>query len=403
MAVRASYGRLIALLAARSRDVAAAEDALADALGTALRVWHVRGIPRNPRAWLLTAARRSLGHASRHGRVQADAAVTLRLLAEEVQQRSSGDPAFPDERLKLLFICAHPAIDAAVRAPLMLQTVLGLDAARIGSAFLVPPAAMAQRLVRAKAKIRDAGIAFAVPGPDELDSRLDAVLDAIYAAYGTGWSDTARTDPRRCELAGEAIWLARLMVGLMPGEPEARGLLALMLHCEARQPARRGPDGAFVPLAEQDTGLWSRPTIDEAEGHLTKASLAGRIGRFQLEAALQSVHAHRIVSGRTDWEALATLYAGLVELTPAIGAKLGQAVAIAEVRGAQEALALLEQIAPATVEGHQPYWVLRAHLHRQLGRRDEAAADYGRAVRLTEDAGVRSWLERRLRDVSGQD
>ena len=237
---RAAYGRLLAYLAARSRDVAAAEDALAEAFRAALETWPERGVPDQPEAWLFKAARRNLTHAGRRASVRAAAGPTLQLLAEERQDR---EPApFADERLKLLFVCAHPAIDPAARAPLMLQTVLGLDAARIASAFLVAPAAMGQRLVRAKTRIRDAGIAFAVPEPTELPERLGAVLDAIYAAYGSGWEDVAGADARRKGLVAEAIWLARLVVALLPGEPEARGLLALMLYCESRSAARRDAD-----------------------------------------------------------------------------------------------------------------------------------------------------------------
>jgi RNA polymerase sigma-70 factor (ECF subfamily) len=308
---------------------------------------------------------------------------------------------FPDERLKLLFICAHPAIDAAARAPLMLQTVLGLDALRIASAFLVAPATMGQRLVRAKAKIRDAGIAFTIPESEDLAPRLDAVLDAIYAAYGSGWEDVTGSDPRRRGLAEEAIWLARLVVGLLPEEPEARGLLALMLHCEARRPARRGHDGGFVPLSEQDVRRWSQPLIDEAEEQLAQASHAERLGRFQLEAAIQSVHAQRGVTGKTDWQAVAMLYAGLVRLTPAIGASIGHAAAMAEACGAESGLALLLEAPIGSVEAYQPYWALRAHLYRRLGRRDAAAECYGRAIGLTEDPAVRAWLTQR-RDGLGE-
>jgi RNA polymerase sigma-70 factor (ECF subfamily) len=399
--VRASYGRLLAYIAARSRDVAAAEDALAEALSVALRAWAERGVPENPEAWLLTVARHNLGHAARHGRVRAEVAVTLKVLAEEAQERAMRETVFPDERLKLLFICAHPAIDAAARAPLMLQTVLGLDALRIASAFLVAPATMGQRLVRAKAKIRDAGIAFTIPESEDLAPRLDAVLDAIYAAYGSGWEDVTGSDPRRRGLAEEAIWLARLVVGLLPEEPEARGLLALMLHCEARRPARRGHDGGFVPLSEQDVRRWSQPLIDEAEEQLAQASHAERLGRFQLEAAIQSVHAQRGVTGKTDWQAVAMLYAGLVRLTPAIGASIGHAAAMAEACGAESGLALLLEAPIGSVEAYQPYWALRAHLYRRLGRRDAAAECYGRAIGLTEDPAVRAWLTQR-RDGLGE-
>src|SRR5438105_9105172 len=245
-AARDSYGRLIAFLSARSRDVAAAEDALADAFHAALETWPRTGVPNQPEAWLLTAARRRLIDNARHMRVHADAVPSLIAVADEAESMVEGDIVFPDERLKLLFICAHPAIDAATRTPLMLQTVIGLDAARIASAFLVRPATMAQRLSRAKTKIRDARIAFEVPAAKELAARLDAVLEAIYAAYGSGWDDIAGADARRKGLAAEAIELGRLLLKLMPNEPEAQGLLALMLHCEARRDARRSAGGDYA-------------------------------------------------------------------------------------------------------------------------------------------------------------
>ena len=342
-AARASYGRLVAFLAARSRDVAAAEDALADAFRAALESWPESGVPARPEAWLLTAARRRLIDAARRGRVHDDAGATLALIAEEGRLDDSG--GFPDERLKLLFVCAHPAIDRAARAPLMLQTVLGLDAQRIAAAFVVAPATMSQRLVRAKTKIRDAGIAFAVPGRDELADRLDQVLEAIYAAYGAGWDDVAGADPRRAGLADEALWLGRLVAALLPGEPEAKGLLALMLHCEARRAARRGADGRFVPLSEQDPRTWSMPRIAEAEALLHDAVALQRIGHFQLEAAIQSAHAERARGRAVDWAAIARLYDGLAALAPSIGALVGRAAAIAEAHGAEHGLAALDQLA----------------------------------------------------------
>lgn len=391
-AARDSYGRLLAFLAARSRDVAAAEDALGDAFRAALEAWPRSGVPDKPEAWLLTAARRRLIDGVRHARVRADAAPTLLAVTEEAQAVASAETMFPDERLKLLFICAHPAIDASARTPLMLQTVLGLDAARIASAFLVQPAAMGQRLSRAKAKIRDAGIAFTVPEPSELAPRLDAVLEAIYAAYGRGWDDVTGADPRRKGLALEALELGRLLLRLLPREPEVQGLLALMLHCEARRAARRSADGAYVPLSEQDITLWSVPLIDEAQALLSCAERAGRIGRFQLEAAIQSVHASRAWSGHTDWEAIALLYEGVVRLAPTIGALVGRAAAIAEARGAEHGWALLQEVPGEAVAGYQPYWALAAHLLKRMGRMGDSADAYGRAIGLCEDAAMRDFL-----------
>jgi len=391
-AARNSYGRLLAFLASRWRDVAAAQDALGDAFLAALRTWPRTGVPARPEAWLLAAARRRLMDGARHATVEAAAAPALRTLVEQAERAVSAAAPFPDERLTLLFVAAHPAIDEAMRTPLMLQTVIGLDAARIASAFLVAPAAMGQRLVRAKARIRDAGIRFEVPERADLPARLDAVLEAIYTAYGSGWEDVAGADPRRKGLAEEAIWLGRLVLGLLPEEPEAAGLLALMLHCEARRAARRDPGGGYVPLGRQDVTRWSGPMLREAEALLSAAARAGRAGRFQLEAAIQSVHAQRAVTGHTDWAAIALLYEGLVRCAPTIGARVGHAAALADVRGSDAGLAILDAIAPEAIASYQPYWAMRAHLLAAVGRHAEAEHAYARAVGLSEDPAVRAFL-----------
>ena len=372
--------------------MAAAEDALGDALLAALESWPRAGVPDNPDAWLLAAARRQLIDAARHAKVEAGAAPGLELIVAQARGSAVIDTTFPDERLKLLFVCSHPAIDEAARTPLMLQTVLGLDAARIASAFLVSPTTMSQRLVRVKARIREAEIRFEVPEPPELPSRVEAVLEAIYAAFGSGWEDVAGSDPRRRGLAEEAIWLGRLVARLLPGEPEGLGLLALMLHCEARHPARRDAGGGYVPLSRQDVTLWARPMVEEAEKILATASRAGRPGRFQLEAAIQSAHARRIVSGETDWEAIALLYEGLLLCAPTIGARVGHAAALTEVRGAHAGLAAIDAIPRESIATYQPYWALRAHLLKRLGRDAEAAQAFERAIGLSEDRAVREFL-----------
>ncbi len=395
-AVRDSHGRLLAFLAARSRDMAAAEDALAEAFRSALETWPTQGIPLQPEAWLLTAARRRLIDQRRHARVRDEAAPTLLTASEEAHELVETQSPFPDERLKLLFVCAHPAIDPSARTPLMLQVVLGLDAARIASAFLVRPTTMGQRLSRAKAKIRDARIPFDVPRVEDLPARLDAVLEAVYAAYASGWDDVAGLDPRRTGLSSEAIDLGRLLHHLMPGEPEVGGLLALMLHCEARRDARRDANIGYVPLSRQDVSRWSRETIEEAERRLKDASAAGRVGRFQLEAAIQSVHAQRAVTGDTDWEAIAVLYEGLVALAPSIGAVVGRAAAVAEARGTEVGWRLLEAVPREAVTAYQPYWALAAHLLKGLGRRAEAAKAYELAIGLCEDPAMRDFLRRQV-------
>jgi predicted RNA polymerase sigma factor len=390
---RESYGRLVAYLSSHTRDVASAEDALSNALVAALRTWPRDGVPQNPEAWLLTTARHLLIDLVRHERVAEASEPTLLLLSEESKEPNiTLTTEFPDERLKLLFVCAHPAIDSAMHTPLMLQTVLGLDAARIAHAFLVSPTTMGQRLVRAKTKIRDGGIQFEVPQERELPQRLDAVLEAIYAAFGLGWDDMAGVDQRGRDLAEEAIWLARVLLQLMPKEAEVRGLLALMLHCEARRAARRGPDDRYIPLSEQDAKLWSRPLIEEAERHLAEAKSRGRIGRFQLEAAIQSVHAGRARSGRIEWDAIMLFYEQLVRISPTLGTQTGYAAAVAEAKGPEAGLAVLDGIELDDVSTYQPYWAVRAHLLQRQGKTSDAAAAFDRAIGLAEDPAVRQFL-----------
>ena len=388
---RESYGRLVAYLSSHTRDVASAEDALSNALVAALTTWPGDGVPQNPEAWLLTAARRSFIDAVRHQQVVLTSEPTLMLLREEREEMTLS-AEFPDERLKLLFVCAHPAIDPAMHTPLMLQTVLGLDAVRIAGAFLVSPKTMGQRLVRAKTKIRDAGIQFEVPQNRELPQRLDAVLEAIYAAFGIGWDDIAGVDQRGRDLAEEAIWLARVLLQLLPDEAEVRGLLALMLHCEARRGARRGPDGRYIPLSKQNTKQWSLPLMKEAERHLAEAFRQGRSGRFQLEAAIQSVHAERARTDQIDWTAIATFYEQLIRISPTLGTRTGYAAAIAETNGPEAGLAMLDAIALDDASGYQPYWAVRAHFLQQLGRAPEALDAYNRAIGLAEDPAVREFL-----------
>ena len=387
---RRSYGKLVAVLAARTRDVAGAEDALAEAFAAALADWPKSGVPRAPEAWLLTVARRRMIDAARRRRTSEESADVVQLLSEVEAQ-----PEIPDERLRLMFACAHPAIDAAVRAPLILQGVLGFDAATIASAFLVAPATMSQRLVRAKNRIRQAGIPFRVPGRDELAERLDAVLEAIYAIFAEGWADPAGTQAQTRGLAEEAIWLGRLVASLLPEEPEVLGLLALMLHAEARRAARRDAQGEFVPLDEQDPRRWDHALIDEAEAVLGAAGQMNRPGRFQLEAAVQSAHAARRGAGRTEWTAIVALYDALLSLTGSIVVAINRAVALAEINGPAAGLKALDGLDDDRLSQYQPFWAARAALLSRLGRRAEAAQAYERAIGLEADPAVRRYLQRR--------
>jgi RNA polymerase sigma-70 factor (ECF subfamily) len=388
---RRSYGKLVAYLSARTRDVAAAEDALADAFAAALADWPARGVPQSPEAWLLSVARRKSIDAARRQRTILAGEDQLRLIAKELEAMHVND--IPDQRLALMFACAHPAIDEGVRAPLILQTVLGFDAATIASAFLVAPATMGQRLSRAKNKIRQAGIPFVVPERADLAERLDAVLAAIYAAFAEGWSDPAGTETRRRNLSEEGIWLGRLVASLLPDEPEALGLLALMLHAEARRAARR-LDGEYVPLAAQDPAAWNAALIEEAEALLRRASSYGVIGRYQLEAAVQSAHAARRVSGRTDWAALEKLYDALLALTGSPVVAINRAVAIAETQGAAAGLAALDALSDdARLAEYQPYWAARAGLLARMGDARQAGRAYDRAIGLESDPAVRRFLQ----------
>jgi predicted RNA polymerase sigma factor len=347
----------------------------------------------------LTVARRKMIDVARRRRSGEVAAAQLQVLAEGLDAAAAdvaNDLGVPDQRLALMFTCAHPAIDAGIRAPLILQVVLGLDAAMIASAFLMSPATMGQRLVRAKDKIRQAGIPLRIPERDELPDRLGAVLDATYAAFAEGWADPGGTDPARRDLAEEAMFLGQLVTELLPQEPEALGLLALMLHAEARRRARRNTEGEYVPLAEQDPALWDSHMIAVAEALLLRASAMGSIGRYQLEGALQSAHVHRRRTGHPNWVAVVQLYDALWALSGSPVIAINRALAIAETEGAAAALQAMQEVAAdVRLNEYQPYWAARAELLAKTGAFSEARRAYEIAIGLERDSAVRRFLQRR--------
>lgn len=391
---RRSYGKLVAFLAAQTRNVPAAEDALSEAFGSALVEWPQNGCPSNPEAWLLTVARRRTIDGLRRK-------LTADKFEWEVQRGieardGAGGAEIPDRRLALMFVCAHPAIDAAIRAPLMLQVVLGLDAKTIGSAFLVSPSTMGKRLVRAKEKIRQTSIPFSVPEREQLPERLDAVLNAIYAAFTQGWTDPGGADFARRDLTEEALFLGRLVAELLPDEPEALGLLALMLYADARRTARRDGQGDYVPLAQQDPALWNETLIGEAEALLLRARALRSTRRYQLEAALQSAHIHRCRTGYNNWPDVLALYESLLALTSSPVVAINRALAVAEIDGPAVALQELSELAAdVRLVEYQPYWAARAEILARAGANKEAHNAYEIAIGLEPDPAIRRFLLRR--------
>jgi len=383
---RESYGRLVAYLSGRSGDLASAEDALAEAFLAALEKWPVSGVPDNPDAWLLTIARRRRLDDWRKEKVRDKGAGHLDLIADELSAAADLDDGIP----ALMFACAHPSIDAAARTPLMLQTVLGLTAIDISARFLVSPKTMGQRLVRAKARIKEHKIPFLVPERDELPTRLPAVLASIYAAYTNGWMEI---DGAKA-LGHEAIWLGHVVVSLLPQEPEAKGLLALMLYAEARRSSRQGRDGEFVPLDKQDVGLWDRAQLEMAEGLLREANTNGPTGRYQIEAAIQSAHVARCLSGVSNWQVVVSLYDVLERIAPSPVVTLNRSVALARMGHADAALADIEALGgDVRMADYLPYWAARAQICADLGKCAEAVEAFTVAVGLCWSEGERRYLE----------
>jgi len=384
--MRASYGRLLAILSSRTNDILLAEDALSDAFAKALIHWPDT-MPRNPEAWLLTVARNRLTDMARR-----DARIEFHDEVPQTGEAEAVEDGFPDERLKLMFVCAHPAIDPRLHTPLMLQTVLGLEAEAIAQAFLVPHSTMAKRLVRAKRKIRDAGVAFQIPQPEDLGPRLSAVLEAVYGAFSRDWLGAGA-------LAEEALYLASLLVDLLPQEPEALGLAALIAYTASREEARV-LDGVFVPLEEQDTSKWDTDLLTIAQDYLAQAQALNSFGRFQLEAAIQAVHADRLTTGVTNWDALVQLHLGLSRIAPTIGATVGYAAALGKAVGPQEGLEALCKIDPTVRATFAPAEATRAYLLCELGETQTALAAYQRALSLTTEPPLRQFLQMKYAALS---
>lgn len=385
---RESYGRLLAILVSSTRDLSSAEDVLAEAFAEALTRWAQTGAPSNPEAWLVAVARRRQTDGLRRKYTSLAAERHLRLLAEEAAAAAEQTSDWSDRRLALMFACAAPGSDRAMHAPMILQTLLGLTAEQIGAAYLVPSKNMGQRLVRAKARIKDAGLLFAAPDKHDVPSRLPAVLDALYAAFTCSWAGNDGGS-----LAEEAIWLAELLVQLLPDEPEAKGLFALMLYVHARNNAQRGPDGGYVPLQEQEPITWNEQAIATAEAMLKAANRSGPSGRYQIEAAIQSAHCARRLTGQVDWVSIAALYDLLHALVPTPIVELNRAIAYRHTRGASAALEMIRPLsAHKSMLSYQPFWAARAQLAAESGAFEEAQDAYMLAFGLSTDPAVRSFL-----------
>jgi len=383
---REEWGRSVAILARATGDPALAEDSVQDAFATALERWGNRP-PRNPGAWILTTARnRAIDRIRRDRTLARKTELLARLEQVDVPEE---DTSVPDERLGLIFACCHPALAGDVRVPLTLRLVGGLDTGEIARAFLVSEATLAQRLVRAKRKIRDAGIPLEVPAAHVLPDRLGSVLAVLYLIFNEGYSTIVRN-----ELAQEAIRLAKLLAVLMPDEPEALGLLALLLFQDSRRAARLDANGELVLLADQDRALWDQDRIAEGKRMLERALSFRKPGPYQVQAAIAALHAE----DEPDWPQIVALYCRLAELAPSPVVDLNRAVAAAMAEGPEVGLALIERV--SGLESYHLLHAARADLLRRLDRREEAAEAYRQALELAESAAERSFLERRLAEVT---
>lgn len=386
-AARVSYGKLLAYLAARGYPFAAAEDALGDAFAAAVEHWPAAGVPRSPEAWLLTVARRRLVDDSRRqSRYEALDEAMLRAT------RLAESSVLPDERLQMLFACAHPAIDGSVRAALLLRAVLRVETEAIARAFLISTAAMARRLSRARSRLSGLGIRFRVPEESELAERLHVVLETIYAAYFLARESAVAEPAAQAELHSETLYLADLTAHALPRSAEALGLAALLQFCEARRKAQRNSAGEFIPLLDQDTQLWDREGIERGHRWLHAAATLGEPGPLQMEAAIHAAHCERLRTGVVPWVSIAALYDLLVQAQPTIGAAVSRAVAHGFAAGAIAGLAMLDQFDARAVAVYQPWWVAQATLLTEAGDLGRAHETFTRAIALTLDPAVRAYL-----------
>jgi RNA polymerase sigma-70 factor (ECF subfamily) len=388
-AARESYGKLLAWLSWQWRDVCAAEDALSEAFAAALLHWPQTGVPDSPEAWLMTVAKRNLLMNARRNKLAEDPRVTV--LFNDLSHERGMNSGFPDHRLRLLLVCAHPAIDSSMHSALMLQLVFGIDAARIANIFLRSPSALGKRLVRAKSKIRDAHIPFIEPESADLRPRIDSVLESIYGLYTINGQSAC--GPEQDDLADEAVYLAQLLAQCLPDDAEALGLLALIGFREARRNAQVDLEGVYVPLKEQDTRLWNADQIVRAEEVLSRAAKLRNIGRYQLEAAIQSAHMKSVYDGVPRWREISKLYEFLLSIGETVGAKIGYAFASSNCSGNfQAGLTVLASLDRDQVIAHQPWWATRAALLALAGHSALAHEAYLRASALTPDEPTKKWL-----------
>ena len=393
--------RILATLIRLLGDFDLAEDALHDAFRAALEQWKTEGVPANPRAWLVSTGRfKAIDAMRRRSRFDSSQAeLAERLYSETDDVTGSNDESIEDDRLRLIFTCCHPALAPEARVALTLREVCGLTTEEIARAFLSMPSTLAQRIVRAKAKIRDARIPYQVPSPDDLPARLDAVLQVIYLVFNEGYSASSGASLTRPDLSGEAIRLGRLLVELLP-DPEAMGLLALMLLQESRRVARTSPTGDLVLLEDQDRSLWNREQIAEGTALVKMALASSMLGPYTLQAAIAAVHAEALSAPATDWARIAVLYDALVRAEPSPVVELNRAVAVAMRDGPGAGLPLVDAIlARGELADYHLAHAARADLCRRLGRTAEARASYERALALTRQAPERRFLEWRLAEL----